>query len=216
MISRTHIIEILGLGDYYDQGDIVDIEMPFSTHMRFSSPWPKIYGSPADDTSYCKMRCIYRPMDGVLYTCLNAYIGLGAAEPYGQNAGITLSSPYADVFIPQKFYICDGQSRIEVDTLNILNNNIIAADGHAYTKSGVRQPTNPNNFLVTSRRDDYQGAAYTRTPMSLNAVSIYEKNYNKCKLTFSNVNTMTYRTPGVFMCEGWRITRNVIQQNNNQ
>lgn len=226
MISRTHITEILGLGDMCDAGDVIDFQIKLPAHLRCSSRWPHTtetrrngYGNYTvtdvlvDDNTTCQIRGIYRPSDGVLYTFLHMGMGLLAAAPDNTpGAGQTeLTGVYGEVFVPSKFYICSNNSRLEVDTGKILGEGIIAGDALAYTSVGSLAPNNPDSLLINGRHYTTKGDSCTRTVMKFNKSSIYNTNYTKYRVEFSGVTTMQYKRKGVHVCKGWRVTRNVIK-----
>lgn len=207
MISRTHITEILGLGDMYDAGDVIDFQIKLPASLRCSGTLP-VY-----DNTLCQIRGIYRPSDGVLYTFLHMNIGIPHVAQYDiPGAGPTeFKGVYGDVFVPSKFYICSSNSRLEVDTGKILGEGIIADDAIAFIYTSSVAPNDTSSLLIDGRHYTTKYSLYTRTVMNFNKYSTYNTNYIKYRVVFSGAQTLTYERKGISLCEGWRVTRNVIK-----
>lgn len=227
MISKTHIREILGLSDTYDEGDIIKFEFNAPSHLRASSiPSAPGYG-PLQTTAIVKFTGVLRPSDGVLYlfTETSCFINASAANDalYVLNKN-TISGVYIEAFVPQKIYVKSNTSSTEIEMASLIDKNIIGKHAIALLDEGVKPPITQSIVFdkkVSYRPDDN----YFNTQANWTNLGSYRGNYNRYKITFTNVDVMQYITGipiyyGHFnrpkptkpvMVKGLQVSRNVLQ-----
>lgn len=227
MISKTHIREILGLSDVFDEGDIIKFEFEAPSHLRASSI-PKLQSSgELQFYSLVKMTGVLRPSDNVLY--LFTYIEgsildtLGNMDFYIAKKN-SLSNIWLEVIVPEKISVCTNTSSTEIDMDSVINTNIIGQYARGLLKKGTKNPIEQSiifdKHLSYSSDDDYLISKANWTKMGS-----YRNNYLRYKVTFNNVDTLEYvpQSPlqtGYFTqvkptkpvsVEGYQVSRNVLK-----
>lgn len=227
MISKTHIQEILGLSDVYDEGDIIKFEFEAPSHLRASSiPSAPGYG-PLQTTAIVKFTGVFRPSDGVFYlfTKTVCFINASATNDslYALNKN-TLSGVYIETFVPQKIYINSNTSSTEIEMASVIDKNVIGKHAIAILEEGVKPPITKSIVFdksVSYRPDDNK----FNTQANWTNLGSYLGNYNRYKITFTNVDAMQYITSNPiyyghfnrprptkpYMIEGCQVSRNVIK-----
>jgi hypothetical protein len=227
MISKTHIREILGLSDAYDEGDIIEFKFDAPAHLRASSiPSAPGYG-PLQTSAFVKFTGVLRPSDGVLYlfTETSCFINDSATNDilYTLNKN-TLSGVYIETFVPQKIYVNSNTSSTEIEMASVIDKNVIGKHAIAVLEEGVKQPITKSIVFdksVSYRPDDDK----FNTKANWTNLGSYRGNYNRYKITFTNVDAMQYITNnpiyyGHFnrpkptkpvIVQGSQVSRNVLQ-----
>lgn len=227
MISRTHILEIIGLSDVFDEGDIIKFEFEAPSHLRASSI-PKLQSSEQlQFSSTVTMTGVLRPSDNVLY--LFTHIQGGIIDSSGNMFFYiakknSLSNIWIEVIVPEKIYVRSNTISKEINMDSVINNNIIGAYARGLLKEGtknrIEQSIIFDKHLSYRPDDDYWISKTNWTKMGS-----YRNNYIRYKVTFDNVSTLEYvpQAPiqtGYFKpvkptkpasVEGYQVSRNVIQ-----
>lgn len=227
MISKTHIREILGLSDAYDEGDIIQFEFDAPSYLRASSiPSAPNYG-PLQTSALVKFTGVLRPSDGVFYlfTETSCFINASTTNDvlYSLNKN-TLSGVYIEAFVPQKIYVNSNTSSTEIEMASVIDKNVIGKHAIAILDEGVKQPITKSIVFdksVSYRPDDNK----FNTKANWTNLGSYRGNYNRYKITFTNVDVMQYiaQTPFYyghfnrpkptkpFMVKGCQVSRNVLK-----
>lgn len=227
MISRTHILEIIGLSDVFDEGDIIKFEFEAPSHLRASSI-PKLQSSgQLQFSSNVTITGVLRPSDNVLYLFTHIQGGIlgtaGNMDFYIAKKS-SLSNIWLEVIVPAKISICTNTSSTEIDMASVINNNVIGAYARGLLKNGtkkyIEQSIIFDKHLSYRLDDDYWISKANWTNMGS-----YRNNYLRYKVTFDNVNTLEYvpQSPlqtGYFTqvkptkpvsVEGYQVSRNVLK-----
>lgn len=227
MISKTHIREILGLSDAYDEGDIIKFEFDAPAYLRASSiPSASGYG-PLQTSASVTFTGVLRPSDGVLYlfTETSCFINETPTNDilYSLNKK-TLSGVYIEAFVPQKIYVNSNTSSTEIEMASVIDKNVIGKHAIAIIEEGVKNPIAKSIVFdksVSYRPDDNK----FNTLANWTNLGSYRGNYNRYKITFTNVDVMQYITsnPNVLghfnqpkptkphMIKGCQVSRNVLK-----
>lgn len=227
MISRTHILEIIGLSDVFDEGDIIKFEFEAPSHLRASSI-PKLQSSgQLQFGSDVTMTGVLRPSDNVLY--LFTYIQGGILDTAGNmdfyiTKKNSLSNIWLEVIVPEKIYVRSNTISKEINMASVINNNVIGQYARGILEEGAKKPIEQSIIYdkhMTYRLDDN----YWISKANWTNMGSYMNNYIRYKVTFDNVNTLEYvpQSPlqtGYFTTvkptkpvsvEGYQVSRNVIQ-----
>ena len=227
MISKTHIQEILGLSDVYDEGDIIKFELEIPSHLRASSI-PSLQSSgQLQFYSLVKMTGVLRPSDMTLYLFTEIQGGIldtsGNMDFYIAKKN-SLSNIWIEVIVPEKISICTNTSSTEIDMESVINNNIIRQYTRGLLKEGTKNPIVQSIIFdkrLTYRPDDN----YWISKMNWTQMGSYRNNYIRYKVTFDNVSTLEYvpQSPhqtGYFtsvkptkpvIVQGTQVSRNVLK-----
>lgn len=219
MISKTHIREILGLSDAYDEGDI--IKFKFEAYSRIRGNGYVATSSTVD------FEGVLRPSDNVLYlfTYVNGFVGgnQNDDELYHQGKS-NWSNMWMEVFVPAKIYVNSNTSSTEIDMPSVINNNVISAYARALLQEGTK--TTIIQSILFDKHMSYQpDDDYWISKMNWTNLGSYRGNYIRYKLTFDNAKELQYVpiTPfhaGYFkpiiptkpyMVEGCQVSRNVLK-----
>lgn len=227
MISKTHIREILGLSDSYDEGDIIEFKFDAHSHLRASSiPSAPGYG-PLQTYSFVRFTGVLRPSDGVFYLFTETSCSILETATndslYVLNKN-TISGPYIEAFVPQKIYVNSNTSSTEIDMASVIDKNVIGKHAIALLDEGVKQPITKSILFdksVSYRPDDNK----FNTKANWTNLGSYRDNYNRYKITFTNVDVMQYITDNPiyyghfnrpkptkpFTVRGCQVSRNVLK-----
>lgn len=227
MISRTHILEILGLSDAYDEGDIIKFEFEAPSHLRASSI-PKLQSSgQLQFSSDVTMTGVLRPSDNVLYLFTKIQGGIldtaGNMDFYIAKKN-SLSNIWIEVIVPEKISICTNTSSTEIDMNSVINTNIIGQYARGLLKEG-NKPVITQSIIFDKHRSYRPDDNYWISKMNWTKMGSYRNNYIRYKVTFNNVDTLEYvpQSPhqtGYFTpvkptkpvsVEGTQVSRNVLQ-----
>lgn len=227
MISKTHILEIIGLSDVFDEGDIIKFEFEAPSHLRASSI-PKLQSSgQLQCDSLVKMTGVLRPSDNVLY--LFTYIQGGILDTQGNMDFYiakknSLSNIWLEVIVPEKISICTNTSSTEINMASVINNNVIGQYARGLLNEGTKNPIEQSIIFdkhMSYRPDDN----YWISKANWTNMGSYRNNYLRYKVTFNNVDTLEYvpQSPlqtGYFTpvkptkpvrVEGYQVSRNVLK-----
>lgn len=227
MISKTHILEIIGLSDVFDEGDIIKFELEIPSHLRASSI-PSLQSSgQLQFYSLVKMTGVMRPSDNTLYLFTNIDGGIldtaGNMDFYIAHKN-SLSNIWIEVIVPEKISICTNTSSTEIDMNSVINTNIIGQYARGLLKEG-NKPVITQSIIfdkhASYRPDDY----YWISKMNWTKMGSYRNNYIRYKVTFDNVSTLEYvpQSPhqtGYFkpvkptkpvIVQGTQVSRNVLK-----
>lgn len=227
MISKTHIREILGLSDSYDEGDIIEFKFKAPSHLRASSI-PKLNSSgQLQFGSTVTMTGVLRPSDNVLYLFTHIQGGIldtaGNMDFYIAKKN-SLSNIWIEVIVPEKISICTNTSSTEIDMASVINNNIIGQYARGLLKEGTKKQIEQSiifdKHLSYSPDDDYWISKANWTNMGS-----YRNNYLRYKVTFDNVNTLEYvpqsphqtgyfkpiKPTKPYSVQGCQVSRNVLK-----
>lgn len=227
MISRTHILEILGMSDAYDEGDIIKFEFEAPSHLRASSI-PKLQSSgQLQFGSSVTMTGVLRPSDNVLYLFTHIQGGIldtaGNMDFYIAKKN-SLSNIWLEVIVPEKIYVRSNTISNEIDMASVINNNVIGQYARGLLKEGTKKPIEQSIILdkhLSYRPDD----DYWISKANWTKMGSYRNNYIRYKVTFNNVDTLEYvpQAPlltGYFKpvnptkpvsVEGYQVSRNVLK-----
>lgn len=227
MISRTHILEITGLSDVFDEGDIIKFEFEAPSNLRASSI-PKLQSSgQLQVSSYVTMTGVLRPSDNVLY--LFTYIQGGILDVVGNMNFYTakknsLSNIWLEVIVPEKIYVRSNTISKEIDMASVINNNIIGAYARGILEEGTKNPIEQS--IIFDKHLSYRpNDNYWISKANWTNMGSYRNNYLRYKVTFNNVDTLEYVPKSLFQTgyftqvkqtkpvrvEGYQVSRNVIQ-----
>ena len=227
MISKTHIQEILGLSDAYDEGDIIEFKFDAHAYLRASSiPSAPGYGS-LQTSAFVKFTGVLRTSDGVLYlfTETSCFINASGTNDilYALNKN-TLNGVYIEAFVPQKIYVNSNTSSTEIEMASVIDKNVIGKHAIAVLEEGGKRPITKSIVFdksVSYRPDDNK----FNTQANWINLGSYRGNYNRYKITFTNVDVMQYITStpmhyGYFnrpkptkpyIVKGCQVSRNVLK-----
>lgn len=227
MISKTHIREILGLSDSYDEGDIIKFEFEAPSHLRASSiPSRPSLGQLQCD-SLVKMTGVLRPSDMTLYLFTAVQGGilgtLGNVSIYVAHQN-SLSNIWIEVIVPEKISVCTNTSSTEIDMDSVINTNIIGQYACGIIKEGTK-PVIKQSIIFDKHMSYRPDDKYWISKMNWTKMGSYRNNYIRYKVTFDNVSTLEYvpQTPiqtGYFnpvnptkpvMVQGTQVSRNVLK-----
>nr|DAS49711.1 MAG TPA: hypothetical protein [Caudoviricetes sp.] len=227
MISRTHILESVGLSDVFDEGDIIKFEFEAPSHLRASSI-PKLQSSgQLQFSSYVTMAGVLRPSDNVLY--LFTYIKGGIIDTAGNMDFYiakknSLSNIWLEVIVPEKISVCTNTSSTEIDMASVINNNIIGQYARGLLKEGTKK-TIVQSIIFDKHLSYKPDDDYWISKANWTNIGSYRNNYLRYKVTFNNVDTLEYvpQSPhqtGYFtpvkptkpvIVEGYQVSRNVLK-----
>lgn len=196
MISRTHIREILGLSGSYDEGDIIEFKFEAPAYLRASSiPSAPGYG-PLQTRAFVKFTGVLRLSDGVFYlfTETSCYIDMTTTNDilYSLNKN-TISGVYIEAFVPQKIYVNTNTSSTEINMASVIDKNVIGKHAIAIMEDGLKNTITKSIVFdkrVSYRPDDNK----FNTQANWTNMGSYRGNYNRYKITFTNVDVMQYIT----------------------
>lgn len=227
MISKTHIQEILGLSDAYDEGDIIKFKLEIPSHLRASSIPSLPSSGQLQFYSLVKMTGVLRPSDNTLYLFTNIEGGIldtmGNAEFYAAHKN-SLSNIWIEVIVPEKISVCTNTSSTEIDMASVINNNIIGQYARGLLKEGTK-PVITQSIIFDKHRSYRPDDNYWISKTNWTKMGSYRNNYIRYKVTFDNVNTLEYvpQYPyivGYFkpvnptkpvIVQGSQVSRNVLQ-----
>lgn len=194
MISRTHILEIIGLGDAFDEGDIIKFEMEIPSHLRASSI-PSLQSSgQLQFYSIVKMIGVLRPSDNTLYLFTNIDGGIldtnGNMDFYIAHKN-SLNNIWIEVIVPEKISICTNTSSTEIDMDSVINTNIIGQYARGLLKEGTK-PVITQSIIFDKHMSYRPDDNYWISKMNWTKIGSYRNNYIRYKVTFNNVNTLEY------------------------
>ena len=227
MISKTHIREILGLSDAFDEGDIIEFEFESPARFRASSIPSSPSTGPLGVSANVKFTGVLRPSDNTLYlfTLVRGEI-LGSYNDdllYLQNKS-SVSGFYIEVFVPQKISICTNTSTTEIDMNSVINNNIIGQYARAVLKEGTK-PLIEQSIIFDKRTSYRLDDDYWISKANWSNLGAYKGNYIRYKITFDNASVLQYfsNNPQIigyfktvkptkpYMVEGCQVSRNVLK-----
>ena len=227
MISRTHILEIIGLSDVFDEGDIIKFEFEAPSHLRASSIPTLNSGVQLQFISTVTMTGVLRPSDNVLY--LFTHIQGGIIDSLGNTVFYvtkknSLNNIWLEVIVPEKIYVRSNTISKEINMASVINNNVIGQYARGLLNEGTKKLIEQSIIYdkhMSYRLDDN----YWISKANWTNMGSYRNNYLRYKVTFDNVNTLEYvpQSPlqtGYFTqvkptkpvsVEGYQVSRNVIQ-----
>ena len=219
MISRTHILEIIGLGDVFDEGDIIEFEFEAPSHIRGNG-----YISTHSTVNF---KGVLRQSDKVLYLFTNVSGFVGGTQNddilYHQGKS-NWSNMWIEVFVPAKIYVNSNTSSTEIDMASVINNNVIGAYARALLAEGTKQSINQSILFdkhISYRPDDN----YWISKFNWTNLGSYRGNYIRYKLTFDNASELQYvpiapfhagyfnpiKPTKPYSVEGYQVSRNVLK-----
>lgn len=227
MISRTHIQEIIGLSDAFDEGDIIEFEFIAPAHFRASSIPSSPSTGPLGVSANVKFTGVLRPSDNTLY--LFTWVTGAIMSSYNndllylQNKS-SVSGFYIEVCVPQKISICTNTSTTEIDMNSVINNNIIGQYARAVLKEGTK-PIIEQSIIFDKHTSYRLDDDYWISRANWSNLGSYRGNYTRYKITFDNANVLQYfsENPNItghfkpvkptkpYMVMGFQVSRNVIQ-----
>lgn len=194
MISKTHIREILGLSDSYDEGDIIEFKFDAHSYLRASSSTSAPGYGPLQTSALVRFTGVLRPSDGVLYlfTETSCFITASTTNDilYTLNKS-TLSGVYIEAFVPQKIYVNSNTSSTEIDMASVIDKNIIGKHAIALIEEG-RKNTITQSIVFDKKVSHRPDDNYFNTQANWTNLGSYRGNYNRYKITFTNVDVMQY------------------------
>lgn len=227
MISKTHIQEILGLSDAYDEGDIIEFNFNVPSHLRASSI-PSLQSSgQLQFYSIVNMIGVLRPSDNTLYLFTTIDGGIldtnGNVDFYFAHKN-SLSNIWIEVIVPEKISICTNTSSTEIDMASVINTNIIGQYARGCLKNGTK-PVIMQSIIVDKHMSYRPDDDYWISKMNWTKMGSYRNNYIRYKVTFDNVSTLEYvpQSPhqtGYFkpvnptkpvIVQGSQVSRNVLK-----
>lgn len=227
MISKTHIREILGLSDAYDEGDIIKFELEIPSHLRASSIPSLASSGQLQFYSLVKMTGVLRPSDNTLYLFTQIDGGildtLGNMDFYIAHKN-SLSNIWIEVIVPEKISICTNTSSTEIDMDSVINTNIICQYARGLLKEGYK-PVITQSIIFDKHTSYRPDDNYWISKANWTKMGSYRNNYIRYKVTFDNVNTLEYvpqnpHQAGYFkpvnptkpVCvQGTQVSRNVLK-----
>lgn len=219
MISKTHIREILGLSDSYDEGDIIEFKFEAISHIRGNGYISTISTVIFDG--------VLRPSDNVLYlfTEVSGFVGGSMNDDvlYYQGKS-TWSNMWIEVFVPAKIYVNSNTTSTEIDMASVINNNVIGAYARALLQEGTKKQI-VQSILFDKHMSYCPDDNYWISKVNWTNLGSYRGNYIRYKLTFDNASELQYvpSTPfnaGYFKpikptkpyrVEGCQVSRNVLK-----
>lgn len=216
MISKTHIREILGLSDSYDEGDIIEFKFEAHSHIRGNGSISR--------NSTVNFTGVLRQPDNVLYLFTEVYGSVGGTQNddvlYHQGKS-TWSNMWIEVFVPQKIYVNSNTSSTEIDMASVINNNVIGAYARALLQEGTKKPITQSILFdkhMSYRPDDN----YWISKVNWTNLGSYRGNYIRYKLTFDNASELQYvpitpfhagyfKPTKPYMVDGCQVSRNVLK-----
>ena len=194
MISKTHIQEILGLSDSYDEGDIIKFEFEAPSHLRASYIPSMNSSGQLQFYSLVNMTGVLRPSDNVLYLFTHIQGGIldtaGNMDFYIAKKN-SLSNIWFEVFVPEKILICTNTSSTEIDMASVINNNIIGQYARGLLKEGTK-PVITQSIIFDKHTSYRPDDDYWISKMNWTKMGSYRNNYIRYKVTFDNVSTLEY------------------------
>lgn len=227
MISKTHIREILGLSDAYEEGDIIEFELEIPSHLRASSIPTLNSSGQLQLGSTVIMKGVLRPSDMTLYLFTNIQGSIldtnGNMEFYIAHKN-SLSNIWIEVIVPEKISICTNTSSTEIDMASVINTNIIGQYARGLLKEGIK-PVITQSIIFDKHSSYRPDDDYWISKMNWTNIGSYRNNYIRYKVTFNNVNTLEYvplfplqtgyftpvKPTKPFMVEGCQVSRNVLK-----
>lgn len=227
MISKTHIREILGLSDAYDEGDIIKFELKIPSHLRASSIPSLSSSGQLQFYSLVKMTGVLRPSDMALYLFTEIQGGIldtmGNMDFYIAKKN-SLSNIWIEVIVPEKILICTNTSSTEIDMASVINTNIIGQYARGLLKEGTK-PVITQSIIFDKHTSYRPDDNYWISKTNWTKIGSYRNNYIRYKVTFDNVSTLEYvpQSPhqtGYFkpvnptkpvMVQGTQVSRNVLK-----
>lgn len=219
MISKTHIREILGLSDSYDEGDIIEFKFEAHSHIRGN-------GS-ISSNSTVNFTGVLRQPDNILYlfTEVSGFVGGTQNDDILYHQGKSnWSNMWIEVFVPAKIYVNSNTSSTEIDMASVINNNIIGAYARALLQEGTKKQIVQSILFdkhMSYRPDD----DYWISKMNWTNLGSYRGNYIRYKLTFDNASELQYvpitpfhagyfkpiKPTKPYMVDGCQVSRNVLK-----
>lgn len=227
MISKTHIQEILGLSDAYDEGDIIEFKLEIPSHLRASSIPSMPSSGQLQFYSLVKMTGVLRPSDLTLYLFTNIEGGIldtqGNMDFYIAHKN-SLNNIWIEVIVPEKISICTNTSSTEIDMASVINTNIIGQYASGLLKKG-NKPLITQSIIFDKHMSYRPDDDYWISKTNWTKIGSYRNNYIRYKVTFDNVSTLEYvpQSPhqtGYFtpvkptkpvIVQGSQVSRNVLQ-----
>lgn len=194
MISRTHIKEIIGLSDAFEEGDIIKFEFDAPARFRASSIPSSPSTVPLVVSASVKFTGVLRPSDNVLYlfTLVTGDIESAYANDllYLQNKSY-VSGFYIEVFVPQKISICTNTSTTEIDMNSVINTNVIGQYARAVLKEGTK-PLIEQSIIFDKHTSYRLDDDYWISKANWSNLGSYRGNYIRYKITFDNASVLQY------------------------
>ena len=227
MISKTHIREILGMSDAYDEGDIIEFKLEIPSNLRASSI-PSLQSSgQLQFYSFVKMTGVLRPSDMTLYLFTDVQGGIldtaGNMDFYIVHKN-SLNNIWLEVIVPEKISVCTNTSSTEIDMDSVINTNIIGQYARGLLKEGTK-PVITQSIIFDKHMSYRLDDDYWISKMNWTKMGSYRNNYIRYKVTFDNVSTLEYvpQSPhqtGYFtqvkptkpvIVQGAQVSRNVLK-----
>lgn len=222
MISKTHIQEILGLSDAYNEGDIIKFELEIPSHLRASSIPSLPSSGQLQLYSLVKMTGVLRPSDTTLYLFTNINGGildtLGNMDFYVAHKN-SLSNIWIEVIVPEKILVCTNTSSTEIDMASVINTNIIGQYARGILKEG-NKPVITQSIIFDKHMSYRLDDNYWFSKMTWTKIGSYRNNYIRYKVTFDNISTLEYvpqsshftsvKPTKPVIVQGSQVSRNVL------
>lgn len=227
MISKTHIQEIIGLSDAFDEGDIINFEFEAPAHFRASSIPSSPATGPLAVSATVKFTGVLRPSDNTLY--LFTWVKGEILDTYNNNIlyaqnKSSVSGFYIEVFVPQKISICSNTSTTEIDMNSVINTNVIGQYARAVLKEGTK-PIIEQSIIFDKHTSYRLDDDYWISKANWSNLGSYRGNYIRYKITFDNASVLQYfsQNPNIagyfkpvkptkpYMVMGYQVSRNVLK-----
>lgn len=219
MISKTHIREILGMSDDYDEGDIIEFKFEAHSHIRGNG-----YISRSSTVNFTG---VLRQPDNVLYlfTKVSGFVGGSMNDDVLYHQGKSnWSNMWIEVFVPAKIYINSNTSSTEIDMASVINNNVIGAYARALLQEGTK-PVITQSIIFDKHLSYRPDDNYWISKVNWTNLGTYRGNYIRYKLTFDNASELQYvpitpfnagnfkpiKPTKPYMVEGCQVSRNVLK-----
>lgn len=227
MISRTHIQEIIGLSDAFDEGDIIKFEFEAPARFRASSIPSSPSTGPLNVTATVNFTGVLRPSDNTLYLFTLVIGEINDTHYndvlYSQNKS-SVSGFYIEAFVPQKISICTNTSTTEIDMNSVISNNVIGQYARAVLKKGTK-PIIEQSIIFDKHTSYRLDDDYWISRANWSNLGPYKGNYIRYKITFDNASVLQYfsNNPNItgyfkpvkptkpYMVEGFQVSRNVLK-----
>jgi len=219
MISKTHIREILGMSDSYDEGDIIEFNFEAPSHLRGNG-----YISIRSTVNFVG---VLRTSDNVLYlfTEVSGFVGGTDYDDMLYHQGKSnWSNMWIEVFVPAKIYVNSNTTSTEIDMASVINNNVIGAYARALLQTGTKN-TIVQSILFDKHMSYRPDDNYWISKMNWTNLGSYRGNYIRYKLTFDNASELQYvpitpfhagyfkpiKPTKPYSVEGYQVSRNVLK-----
>lgn len=219
MISKTHIREILGMSDAYDEGDIIKFNFEAKSHIRGNGYISR--------TSIVNFTGVLRQPDNVLYlfTEVSGFVGGNQNDDILYHQGKSnWSNMWMEVFVPAKIYVNSNTTSTEIDMASVINQNVIGAYARALLQRGSKNQIIQS--ILFDKHMSYQpDDDYWISKVNWTNLGSYRGNYIRYKLTFDNASELQYvpitpfhagyfkpiKPTKPYCVEGCQVSRNVLK-----